>query len=234
MNLIVLHTAEGARTIESLGNFFSNPGAQASSHAGADDKVNTVGEYVARPDKAWTQANANPYCVSIELCGFASWSTAEWDQHPNMLDNCAKWIAEEAVAFNIPVRRLNAGQAQSGSRGVCQHVDLGAAGGGHWDCGDGFPMDRVINMALGGPAPVPEPEPEDEDVANYTICAAHGDGNQYVTDLVSTKRLITNTDDWNSTVWCLIASGAKLYYQDVNNPIRVPATLLAELPEAKA
>jgi len=37
--LIVLHTAEGARTIESLGDYFANPATKASSHVGADDKV---------------------------------------------------------------------------------------------------------------------------------------------------------------------------------------------------
>ena len=237
VRLIVVHTAEGARTIESLGNFFASPSAQASSHAGADDKPNTVGIYVERPQKAWTQANANPYSVSIELCGFAAWSTAEWDTHPNMVDNCARWIAEEAAAFGIPIVRLSAQQAQSGGRGVCQHVDLGASGGGHWDCGTGFPMDRVIAMAQGGtPEPEPEPEPEDEDMAGtgLTICAAHGDGRQYVTDLCTFKTPIDGEDAWASLVWCTVASGTKLYYQDINSPVRVPRELLDPLPEVSA
>src|SRR5262245_48377586 len=61
VRLLVLHTAEGSTTIESLGAWFQNPSAQVSSHTGADDKVNTVGEFVNRSMKAWTQANANPY-----------------------------------------------------------------------------------------------------------------------------------------------------------------------------
>jgi hypothetical protein len=151
VRLVVLHTAEGSTTIESLASYFSNPATQASSHVGIDNKVNTVGEMVQRSQKAWTQANANPYCVSAELCGFASWSTAEWQQnHANMLANCAAWIAEECGAFGIPLKRLNASQAQGGQAGVCQHADLGAAGGGHWDCGSGFPMDDVMEMAAGG------------------------------------------------------------------------------------
>ena len=52
-----------------------------------------------------------------------------------MLANCAAWIAEECAAFGIPVRKLSAAQAQGGQAGVCGHVDLGAAGGGHWDPG---------------------------------------------------------------------------------------------------
>ena len=156
VRLVVLHTAEGARTIESLGNFFANPANEVSSHAGADDKVNTVGIYVERQNKAWTAANYNPAAVQIELCAFAAWSTAEWDQHPNMLDNCAKWIAEECAAFGVPLKRLSPGEAQGSGRGICQHIDLGSGGGGHVDCGSGFPMDKVIQMA-GGVSPSPTP-----------------------------------------------------------------------------
>jgi putative peptidoglycan binding protein/N-acetylmuramoyl-L-alanine amidase-like protein len=152
VRLIVLHTAEGARTIESLGAYFADPSAEVSSHAGIDDKAGTIGVYVKRGDKAWTAANANPYAVQAELCGFAAWSTAEWDGHPAMLENAAAWVAEEAAAFGIPILRLSAAQAQGGAAGVCQHVDLGSAGGGHSDCGDGFPMDRVLSMAGGAPA----------------------------------------------------------------------------------
>lgn len=159
VRLIVLHTAEGALTIESLGNFFASSSSQVSSHTGADDKKNTVGEYVKRGNKAWTAANANPVATQLELCAFASWSTDEWHRHPNMLDNCAKWIAEEAKYFGIPIVRLNSSQAQGSGRGVCQHVDLGSWGGGHHDCGSGFPMGYVLEMAAGHPVSAPTPPP---------------------------------------------------------------------------
>ena len=159
VRLIVLHTAEGATTIESLGSFFQNPGSGVSSHTGIDDKAGIIGEYVRRDYKAWTASNANPVAVQTELCAFAQWSTAEWHNHQNMLNNCAAWIAEEAAAFGIPIVRLSASQAQSGGRGVCQHVDLGSWGGGHWDCGPGFPMDEVLSMAAGGAPITPGPTP---------------------------------------------------------------------------
>jgi len=150
VRLIVLHTAEGARTIQELGSFFANPSSQVSSHTGADDTPNTVGEYVRPDGKAWTAANANPVAVQIELCAFAAWTAQEWDRHPNMLANCAAWVAEESARFGVPITRLNASQAQGSGRGVCQHVDLGSWGGGHHDCGSAFPMDRVLSMAKGG------------------------------------------------------------------------------------
>lgn len=147
VRLIVLHTAEGATTIESLGNFFANPSADVSSHTGIDDQAGVVGEYVKRDGKAWTAANANPVAVQTELCAFASWSSSEWGKHPNMLENCSRWIAEEAAAFGIPITKLSASQAQGNGRGVCQHNDLGSWGGGHWDCGGSFPIDDVLKRA---------------------------------------------------------------------------------------
>jgi len=157
--LLVLHTAEGSRTIESLGSFFAASSSGVSSHVGIDDKANTVGEYVRRDQKAWTASNANPIACQAEICAFAAWDSAEWHRHPNMLANAAAWLAEEAAAFGIPLVRLNPQQAQSSGRGVCQHVDLGSWGGGHTDCGPGFPMDEVIAMAGGQPGQAPPQEP---------------------------------------------------------------------------
>ena len=116
-----------------------------------------MGEYVRRDYKSWTQANANPWCVSIELCAFASWDNAEWDRHPNMLANVAAWVAEEAAAFGIPIRALTDTEAQNpNTAGVTQHINLGSMGGGHVDCGPAFPFARVLDMAKGGqPAPGP-------------------------------------------------------------------------------
>jgi hypothetical protein len=154
-----LHTAEGARTIESLGSFFANPSAGVSSHTGADDKAGIIGEYVKRGNKAWTAANANPVAVQMELCAFASWSADEWHRHPNMLSNCARWIAEEAAYFGLPITKLSPSAAQGSGRGVCQHKDLGSWGGSHHDCGSGFPMDHVLELARsGGEAEMGYPE----------------------------------------------------------------------------
>ena len=147
VRLIVLHTAEGATTIESLGSFFGNSSSQVSSHTGIDDTPGVIGEYVKRDGKAWTAMNANPVAIQTELCAFAKWSSAEWQKHPDMLENAARWVAEEAKFFGIPITRLSPAQAQGSGRGVCQHSDLGAWGGSHWDCGGSFPIDSVIARA---------------------------------------------------------------------------------------
>jgi hypothetical protein len=154
VRLIVLHTSEGAQTYQSLGSYFQG-NVEASSHTGIDNAVRgTIGEYVKRGNKAWTQANANPVCVAAELCtpagAAASWNRDYWmSKQKTMLDNAADWVAEEAKAFGIPLVALSASQAQGGSKGVCQHRDLGSWGGGHSDCGNGFPMDYVLQKAGG-------------------------------------------------------------------------------------
>jgi hypothetical protein len=150
VRLIVVHTAEGALTYQALGNFFASSSAGVSSHVGIDDTPGVIGEYVARGEKAWTQANANPYSVAVELCAFAAWDGPTWAAHPQMLSNCAQWIAEEADAFGIPLERISESQAAAGAAGVLGHDDLGFAGNDHWDPGPGFPWDQVMDMARGG------------------------------------------------------------------------------------
>jgi hypothetical protein len=166
VRLIVIHTAEGALTYQALGNYFKSPSAGVSSHTGIDDTPGVIGEYVARTNKAWTQANANPYSDATELCAFASWSRDEWDRHPTMLSNCAAWIAEESAAFGIPIRKLSSSEAQGGAAGVCGHVDLGASGGGHWDPGPSFPWERVITEAQGGTVTLPAVQEGEDMIAN--------------------------------------------------------------------
>jgi len=179
VRLCVLHTAQGATTYQSLGNFFASPSSQVSSHVGIDDTPGVVGEYVYRPNKAWTAANANPVAVQAELCAFAEWDAAEWARHPDMLANTAQWIAEECAYFGIPITKLTSSQAQGSGRGVCQHSDLGSWGGGHWDCGPSFPIDQVLEMARGGgPPPSPKPPTEEEIVA--VTCGTNSAGALHV------------------------------------------------------
>jgi hypothetical protein len=163
---LVLHTAEGATTYQSLGSYFASPASQVSSHVGIDSTPGTVGEYVQRPGKAWTAAGANSWACQAELCAFAAWTAADWAAHPTMLATTAAWLAEEAAHFAIPLVALTPAQAQNpGVRGVCEHVDLGQMGGGHHDCGSAFPLAQVIAMAAGAPAPTPPepgPPPEEE------------------------------------------------------------------------
>lgn len=181
VRLIVLHSSEGAQTYADLGAWFKPLSRQASSHVGIDNfAAGVVGEYVHRADKAWTECYFNPVGVSAELCtpqgAWSGWSRADWLAHGVMMENCARWVAEEARAFGIPVVALTPAQAQGGAAGVCEHNDLGPDGCGHSDCGPGFPMDWLIARArqiLNPPSPVAEAHMEFPGIPGVWIKADH-------------------------------------------------------------
>jgi hypothetical protein len=78
----------------------------------------------------------NSISLGIEQIGFAtqhSWPNAQ-------LQKTAQQVASWSTKFDIPL-------TFSTSHGVCQHKDLGSAGGGHSDCGPDYPFDRVLAMA---------------------------------------------------------------------------------------
>lgn len=164
VDLIVAHNTEGAQTYQSLGDFFEG-NVGASSHVGIDNHVRgTIGEYVSRGNSAWTACNANKKCIQAEQCtpsgASANWTYEHWmATQQTLLHNTADWIREEASKFGIPIVRLSASQAQSGSRGICQHSDLGSWGTGHSDCGKGYPINDVIAWAKGG---IPDELEEDD------------------------------------------------------------------------
>jgi hypothetical protein len=149
-NKVVFHTTEGAMKIRDLGAWFANPSAQCSSHHGADNYERGVfGAYVYENCKAWTQGNANDWCLSIELCAYASWSRDTWlGSKAVLVDNAAEWLAYMVAKYDVPWTLLSNAQAQDPDvRGICQHVNFGSWGSGHHDCGSGFPLDVVVDKA---------------------------------------------------------------------------------------
>lgn len=155
VRLLIVHTAEGALTYQSLGSFFANPSAEVSSHVGIDDTPGVIGEFVTPEWCAWTAGDVNGYSDQVELCAFAAWTRAEWLAHPVMLANLQQWLAEEAARFGIPLVKSN-------THGVCGHVDVSGPGG-HWDPGSEFPWDVVLAgepVDGGVPAPVAPPVPD--------------------------------------------------------------------------
>lgn len=164
VRLVCIHTAEGARTVESLGRYFQNASVQASSHVGIDDRG--IEQYVPYTEASWTLRSGNSVSDNAELCGFARWSRAEWvTQHEQMLRRTAAWIAERCAARGIPLRKLTPEQVRRGEAGVIGHHDwtVGMRDGTHTDPGPGFPWDVVMALASTGatrlPAAPPSPTP---------------------------------------------------------------------------
>lgn len=135
---IVLHTTEGIMNAEDLPPFFRR--VQADSHLAIDRQGDCV-RMVPDDEKAWTQAAYNPGSLAIEQCGFARWSKGYWVRHYHHgLYRTVQALARWSIKYGIPLRH-------SVSHGVCQHKDLGRVGGGHVDCGPGYPLRYVIVWA---------------------------------------------------------------------------------------
>lgn len=147
---VVVHTAEGIRDADDLKAFFDRS-TNSSSHAVADD-TELIENCVPYDRAAWTLRNGNSRSDNLELCGFASWSRAEWlNHHQGMLTNAAVWIRRRCQARGIPIVKLSPADVRAGKAGVIGHVDYtnGTGDGTHWDPGPGFPWDVVIARAKG-------------------------------------------------------------------------------------
>lgn len=158
--LLVLHTAQGAKTYRELGNYFSNPAVQGSSQVGIDDTPGQIGEYMHPDNKAWAAFAANDWGEHAELCGFAEWTRDQWLQHMGMLNNTIQWILEECTRNGIPIRQIDANMIRNGESGVCGHADVVAAGAGgnHWDPGPNFPWDYIFaHLPMSPTPPIPAP-----------------------------------------------------------------------------
>lgn len=140
---IVLHDTEGANVPNSisdlvgLGGWFNRITTQASSNVAVDAEANAA-QYVPDSRKAWAQASCNPDSLSIEQIGFYTQRT--WPEP--QLRKVAQYIAYWSKKYDIPI-------VFSTTHGVCEHRHLGAAGGGHIDCGTAYPLDRVLELARG-------------------------------------------------------------------------------------
>ena len=136
--IIVLHSTEGSNEggtgdLHTLRDILAGRGL--SVHAGNDAEGNCA-RYVDDEKKAFHCSDYNDVALGLEQIGFASqnsWPAAQ-------TDNAAKWIAYWAKKYNIPLTR-------STNHGVCFHSDLGAAGGGHSDPGQGYPFEEVLRKA---------------------------------------------------------------------------------------
>jgi hypothetical protein len=112
-----------------------------------------VSQLVPLGQKAWAQCAFNSAGVSLEIEGVSAQGMA-----PQTVQAAAQIVAWLCAAYSIPPLWAQGGQG----RGVCQHHDLGASGGGHVDCfGVNSPewrgfMDTVVAAYKALPSPLPE------------------------------------------------------------------------------
>jgi len=241
---LVWHTTEGNSLAGAEAAFARYP-----PHIGVDPVTGEKHQYIDLDRSAYSLGHSDAedsFAIQVEVVGRASESWA-WSSERLV------WLGENVVApvadaVGVPDLALPFYGEGSGyvlaSPDSPVRLTLGdwdnfaghvghqhCPGDDHWDPGA---LDITAILAAAHP-PASEAEPEeDPDMANLTICAAEGATRQYITDLATFKTPIQGEDDWGATVWSLIASGAHLYYQDVNNPVRVPAATLDKLPTVEA
>lgn len=149
-DLIIVHRTEGSYAGSVA--WLCNPAAQASAHLVMKLDGSEVTQLVPLQFKAWAQKAFNSAGVSLEIEGYTAKGMS-----PTTMKSAALIVAWLCAAYNIPPVWAKGGQG----RGVCQHHDLGAAGGGHVDCfGVGSPewlafMDAVMDAYKAMPSPLP-------------------------------------------------------------------------------
>lgn len=136
---IVLHDTEGANIpgitdLQGLGAYFDRIQTQASAHVGVDAEGQSA-RYVPDQRKAWHVAAFNSRKLGVEQIGFASQKNWPIGQ----LRETARWCAHWCLAYDLPI-------VHDVDRGICMHSDLGAAGGGHHDPGESYPLDHVLAL----------------------------------------------------------------------------------------
>lgn len=136
IKIIVLHDSEiapGPTALDSLYN------ALKDQHLSVQVGINADGSCVrfcSDLEIAEQVAAFNHQAIGMEQIGFASYT--HWPKAQT--ETAAKWVAFWANKYGIPI-------THSTTHGVCRHSDLGAAGGGHSDPGNGYPFDEVLKEA---------------------------------------------------------------------------------------
>lgn len=148
ISLIVVHATVSTNVqgsiadLAAIGEFFSHPSTQASSHVCTDGDGNSA-RFVRDHDKAWHCAGYNSPALGIEQIYYEGrdvWRAAEYDE-------TARWVARWSILYGIPIRK---GAVSGGAvirSGVVRHSELGAIGGGHSDPGVHFDMHRCLERA---------------------------------------------------------------------------------------
>ena len=150
IDVVVIHTmeiSERADAAEICARWFQSPVSEVSAHYCVD--ADSVVQCVREKDVAWHARGGNANSIGVELAGFASQTTRDWDDPYStaVLERAAALVADVCRRRKIPVRWLVAGDLVAGRRGLTGHVEVSRAFGksDHWDPGDGFPVESFVD-----------------------------------------------------------------------------------------
>jgi N-acetyl-anhydromuramyl-L-alanine amidase AmpD len=121
-DLIVIHDTEG--NYDGAVSWFAQVKSSVSAHIVVDDDGKDATQMVGFSKVAWHVKHFNNRAIGIEMAGFAAKGFPEVQ-----LQATANLTAYLCHRYGIPVAWSKAGT----TKGICQHKDLGIAGGGHHD-----------------------------------------------------------------------------------------------------
>lgn len=127
IDLVVLH--ETAGSYNGAVSWLCNPVSRASAHLVVREDGHEATQLVTIGEKAWTQGDFNSRAIGVELANITRKGYATEHQ----LRVAARIFGFFCLRHDIPPKWSRTGTG----RGVCRHSDLGAAGGGHTECGPG-------------------------------------------------------------------------------------------------
>jgi hypothetical protein len=119
----------GTSDVNAIAALFDRPSFQASSNYIIDSEGHCL--YIVREsDKAWTQAAANPFSISVEVINSG--------REPVFMGSAglaklAMVLSDAADRWKIPVQRGVVTNCIPRTPGILDHNSLGACGGGHHD-----------------------------------------------------------------------------------------------------
>lgn len=144
---IVMHSTEGG-TAASIARYFASKTAKGSAHLVVDDK--DCYRCLSNDQVPWAAPSANTSGFHIEQCGYAAWTTEEWEKHLPMLHRAAYKAAVHCAYFKIPARFCTAADLKAGRKGITTHAEVSKAfpnnEGNHHDPGVGWP--RALFLGL--------------------------------------------------------------------------------------
>jgi hypothetical protein len=143
---LALHTTEGIADEIVLGQFWQ--GRMASSNAGIG-RDGGYASYVRYADTAWTNPPVHDDTETLEICGMAGWSRAQWLSYPRMLETVAHWIAWRTEVRGLPITWREGSDIANFRPGVVDHDGINDVfhDSTHWDVGENFPKDIVLERA---------------------------------------------------------------------------------------
>jgi N-acetyl-anhydromuramyl-L-alanine amidase AmpD len=144
--VICIHTTESSADAAGEARYAAVRADETSAHYYCD-RSGAIWQAVRDSHIAYSALwNGNQRGLHIELCGHADTT----DITDPLLQTGARIVARLADKYEIPVRKVTAGQLLAGDRGICGHADITQAfpsdHGTHWDPGSKFPWSHFISL----------------------------------------------------------------------------------------